>query len=329
VLLALTVFLLIAASTGSLLFAALYPRVAAGSALDQRLELISDSNPLARRPGNNDDGRRHRSVEEILREVDEKQKAAGKTRSKPSLLLRLRQANLSWSKTTYWLVRLAVGIVVLAATSLALGLGILPAIGFAITGGLAGPHLYVSYRRKARFAKFTEEFPNAVEIVVRGVKTGLPLIDCLKIIADESQEPVRGEFKKIVEDQVLGMSLAEAIERLPERIPLPEAIFFSIVVAIQSRTGGALSEALGNLARVLRDRKKMQAKIKAMSSEAKASAGIIGSLPVFVAGAVYLTSPKYIELLFITSTGHMVLYGCGIWMTIGVLVMRKMINFQF
>ena len=203
-----------------------------------------------------------------------------------------------------------------------------PSAGFAISGGFSLPHLYVSFRRKTRFARFLNEFPNAVDVVVRGVKTGLPVGECLKIIATEGRQPVRGEFRKIVDDQALGMPLAEAVQRLAERIPLPEVTFFSIVIAIQSSTGGGLAEALGNLAKVLRDRKKMLAKIQAMSSEAKASAGIIASLPVFVAGAVYLTSPSYIELLFTTLIGHVVLYGCGVWMTMGVLIMRKMINFK-
>ena len=186
-----------------------------------------------------------------------------------------------------------------------------------------------TFRRNSRFKRFSNEFPNAVDVIVRGVKAGLPLVDCLKIIAAEAQEPVRSEFKTMVQDQTLGMPLDEAVQRLPERVPLAEANFFGIVIAIQSRTGGSLSEALGNLSKVLRERKKMQAKIKAMSSEAKASAGIIGSLPVIVAGLVYLTSPDYITLLFTTTIGNAVLVASGLWMLMGCLVMRKMINFDF
>jgi tight adherence protein B len=166
-------------------------------------------------------------------------------------------------------------------------------------------------------------------VIVRGVKAGLPLIDCIKVIAVEAQEPVRSEFQQIVEDQTLGMPLAEAVARLPERIPLAEANFFAIVIIIQSRSGGSLSEALGNLSKVLRDRKKMDAKIRAMSAEAKSSAGIIGSLPIVVAVLVYFTSPDYILLLFQTTTGNIVLAGSGLWMLMGILVMRKMINFDF
>jgi tight adherence protein B len=166
-------------------------------------------------------------------------------------------------------------------------------------------------------------------VIVRGVKAGLPLIDSMKVISLEAQEPVRGEFQEIIEDQTLGMPLADAVARLPERIPLAEANFFAIVIAIQARSGGSLSEALSNLSKVLRDRKKMNAKIKAMSAEAKSSAGIIGSLPIVVTVLVYFTSPDYILLLFQTVTGNIVLAVCGMWMLMGILVMRKMINFDF
>jgi tight adherence protein B len=125
------------------------------------------------------------------------------------------------------------------------------------------------------------------------------------------------------------MPLGEACAKLYERTPVAEANFFAIVVAIQQKAGGNLAEALGNLSRVLRDRKKMKAKIQAMSQEAKASASIIGALPVAVMTLVYITSPQYISLLFTEPLGHVMLAGSAIWMLIGVLVMKKMINFDF
>src|SRR6202043_828542 len=149
--------------------------------------------------------------------------------------------------------------------------------------------------------------------------------DCLRIIANEAQEPVRGEFKVIVEEQTVGIPMGDACAKLFDRMPLPEANFFGIVVSIQQRSGGNLSEALGNLSRVLRDRKKMKAKIQAMSMEAKASAMIIGCLPPGVMLLVYITSPAYIELLWTESIGRMMLGACATWMFLGVMVMRKMI----
>ena len=176
--------------------------------------------------------------------------------------------------------------------------------------------------------RFLREFPGAVDIIVRGIKAGIPLGDCIRAIAAEAAEPIRSEFRAIVEAQSLGISVAEAVERMIERVPLPEANFFSIVISIQQKAGGNLSEALMNLSNVLRDRKKMRSKVKAMSSEAKASAGIIGALPPLVTTAVWFTSPGYISLLFTTGTGHMVLGGCACWMGLGVFIMKKMISFD-
>jgi tight adherence protein B len=168
-----------------------------------------------------------------------------------------------------------------------------------------------------------------VDVIVRGVKAGLPLGDCLRIIAAEAQEPVRGEFKIIVESQQVGIPMGEACGKLFERMPLPEANFFGIVIGIQQKAGGNLSEALANLSRVLRDRKKMKAKIRAMSMEAKASAVIIAALPFAVMLLVYISSPQYIELLWTHPTGRMMMACCAGWMMLGVFVMKKMINFDF
>jgi tight adherence protein B len=144
----------------------------------------------------------------------------------------------------------------------------------------------------------------------------------------DAQSPVKEEFKLIMDDQTLGMPLADAAERLPERIPLAEARFFATVIAIQNRTGGNLSEALSNLSKVLRERQKMKQKIKALASEAKASAIIIGIMPIFVMGALYVTAPGYISLLFITPAGNFILAASAVWMLIGILVMRRIVNFD-
>jgi tight adherence protein B len=323
-------FLLGACSVGGLLLAALYPRVKAGAALDRQLELISATGTaVALRGRATDDSRRKRAVEVTLREAEEKLKFKAEKRFKPSLLVRMRQGNISWSRKTYYLVCVATGIAAFLLILSTAGLGALPAVGFGISAGLLLPHWYVKFTRNRRFKRFAAEFPNAIDVIVRGVKAGLPLSDCLKIIAAETQEPVKGEFKILIEDHTLGMPLDEAVKRLPDRIPLSEASFFAIVIAIQSRTGGSLSEALGNLSRVLRERKKMEAKIKAMSGEAKASAGIIGALPVVVAGLLFATSPDYVALNFTTQTGRLVLAACGVLMLSGTLIMRKMINFDF
>lgn len=325
------VILLAVLSFGGIAAAALYPRLSGGSKSEKRLEAIASTKrkPVDRAAAVMDEGRRKRSVEDTLKELEEIQKSKARASKRPTLTTRMRQAGLRWSKNTYFLVCVGSAVGTFVVALVALGLGMLPAAGFGLAGGVLLPHFYINFKRKRRFKGFSAEFPNAVDVIVRGVKAGLPLIDCLKIIASEAQEPVRSEFQAIIEDQTLGMPLAEAVVRLPERVPLSEANFFAIVIAIQSRTGGSLSEALSNLSKVLRDRKKMAAKIRSMSAEAKSSASIIGALPIVVAILVYLTSPDYIMLLFNTTTGNIVLAGCGLWMLMGVLVMRKMINFDF
>jgi tight adherence protein B len=201
------------------------------------------------------------------------------------------------------------------------------AAGFAAAFGV--PQWLLKYLKKRREAKFLAAFPDAVDTIVRGIKAGLPLFESLKVVAADSSEPLKSEFLAIIETQAIGMPLGEACSRLYERMPVPEANFFGIVIAIQQKSGGNLSEALGNLSKVLRDRKKMAEKIQAMSMEAKASAGIIGSLPPVVMLLVYITTPDYIALLWTHPTGQLMLVGCGLWMSLGILVMKKMINFDF
>jgi tight adherence protein B len=209
------------------------------------------------------------------------------------------------------------------------GGGMLAAVGLGFAGGFGLPRWALGYLKRRREKKFMKALPDAVDVIVRGIKAGLPLFDSIKVVAADSPEPLRGEFLAIIETQAIGMPLGEACLRLYERMPLPEANFFGIVVSIQQKSGGNLAEALGNLSKVLRDRKKMAEKIQAMSMEAKASAGIIGSLPPIVMLLVYITTPQYMSVLWTHPTGQLMLVGCVIWMSMGILVMKKMINFDF
>jgi tight adherence protein B len=262
-------------------------------------------------------------VADTLKEIERREKNA----TKFSLEDRIKQAGLLWTRQQFYMI--SVG----AAFALAaIGFGVtrdpLFGLGGAVIGGFGLPTWILIYLKKRRLKQFLNEFPNAVDVIVRGVKSGLPLGDCLKIIAHEAGEPVRSEFRSLLEQQNLGLTLPEAVATLPRRVPLQEANFFAIVVEIQSKSGGNLSEILGNLSKVLRDRKKMAAKVQAMSTEAKSSAGIIAALPFIVAGLVYLSSPHYIRLLFVTETGKIILMGCAMMMMVGVAVMKKMINFD-
>lgn len=262
-------------------------------------------------------------IAQSLKDIENRENA----RSKLTLEQRIGQAGLNWTRQKYYVIS--------AATAVGLGLlfwigstnPILGATGLFI-GGFGLPAWFLKRCRNKRLKTFGTEFPNALDIIVRGIKAGLPVNDCLRIIATDASEPVRGEFRQIIEAQTLGLPLSEAVGKLYERMPCAEANFFGIVIAIQQKTGGNLSETLANLSRVLRERRKMRDKIQAVSMEAKASAGIIGALPPTVALLVYLTTPKYIELLWLTQMGKLAMVACGIWMMIGVLVMRKMINFD-
>ena len=207
--------------------------------------------------------------------------------------------------------------------------GLLGALGLAFAAGFGLPRWTLGYLKKRREKAFLKALPDAVDVIVRGIKAGLPLFESIKVVAADAPEPLKGEFLAIIETQAIGMPLGDACTRLFERMPVPEANFFGIVIAIQQKSGGNLSEALGNLSKVLRDRKKMAEKIQAMSMEAKASAGIIGSLPPIVMLLVYLSTPDYISLLWTHPTGQLMLVGCVIWMGMGIFVMKRMINFDF
>jgi tight adherence protein B len=199
---------------------------------------------------------------------------------------------------------------------------------FGVAGGYLLPKMYLGFRRRRFQNAFLDELPNAVEAIVRGVKSGLPLNDSIRVVAKEVKEPVRSEFQRILDQQAVGKSMAEAVPILFDRVPLPEVNFFVVVITVQQQAGGNLSEALGNLARVLRNRKRMKAKVKAMSSEAKASAGIVGSLPFAVAGLVSLTTPTYLLPLVQTSIGMIWLGVAVVLMATGIFIMNRMIQFD-
>lgn len=324
-------FIVMAAlSVGGLAIAVLFPLFSADSSKG-RMKAISSgkksestgSSFRARFTEDSKDVRR-RQIQESLNQVADKERSKKK---KITLSTKMQQAGLDSSPRAFWVASLLCGV---AFTIGSLMLGV-PLIGVAAAGfvGLLGfPKYVLRTMRIRRQNKFLNDFADAIDVMVRGLRSGLPLNEAMKIIASETGDPVGPEFTEIVEGQRLGISVDQGMERMTERMPLPEVNFLSIVMTIQSKTGGNLSEALSNLSRVLRDRKKMKAKVRAVSQEAKSSAAIIGALPFLLVGALTVINPTYLNALFHTSTGNMLLIGSGIWMTIGVLVMRQMINFQ-
>jgi tight adherence protein B len=318
------VFFLVALAIGGVAWVFVYPILSGERKAERRMAGIARAQPMAARPTRTSQKSRREQVEGTLKELEQRQKKA----KRAPLAVRISQAGLHWSKRSFLIGAAALGLVAFVA-ALMLGAGLVPALAFGFAAGGGLPLWFLKFLKKRREARFLETLPDSVDVIVRGIKAGLPLLDSLKMIASEAPEPVRSEFRSIIETQTVGIPLGEACMKLYERMPVAEANFFGIVVFIQQRSGGNLSEALGNLSRVLRDRKKMKAKIKAMSMEAKASASIIGALPIVVMTLVYLTSPSYIELLWTDQLGRMMLAACGTWMCIGILVMRKMINFDF
>jgi len=319
-------------SAGAVAYSLLFTRIANERKADRRLETVKRAETdravvKASRDRQAEVAKRRKSVQDSLKDLDERQRKRDVNVKKPPLRIQLKQAGMMVSVERFYMFSALFGAGLTAAAFLA-GVPLIVLPGILLVGALGLPRWFVSLRRGLRVKAFLNEFPNALDIIVRAVKSGLPLNDGIRLIANESPEPVRGEFRRIVEAQQLGMTIPEAAMRMPESMPCPEAGFFGIVIQIQSQAGGNLSEALGNLSRVLRDRKKMKAKVQALSMEAKASAAIIGALPFIVAFLVYLSSPNYIMPLFVTTTGHLILGIAGVWMSIGVFVMRKMMNFE-
>src|ERR1700760_4581699 len=269
-----------------------------------------------------DKAARKKQIADGLRDIEKTGKGG------VNLATKIEQAGLSITKQQYWIGSALLGLVC-GALAYVQSRSFLLALLVVVTAAVGLPQLTLARLRIRRINKFISNFPTAIDIIVRGIKSGLPLGDTIRIAAAESPMPVKSEFRRIVEALSIGMTLPEGIERMAQRVPIAETNFFSIVIAIQSKAGGNLSEALGNLSRVLRERKKMKAKITAMSMEAKASAAIIGAVPFLVVGALYVSSPKYISILWTTSHGKLISVIAICWMGIGVAMMTKTISFDF
>jgi tight adherence protein B len=320
---ALALAFLAATAIGGIAWVFIYPLLSGERKAESRRASLAKPEPTVRQADKTLRSRREQ-VESSLKDLE----ARRLKESRIPLSSRLSQAGLDWSTRKFMIASGVLAAVCFVAASLAGG-GLLGASGLAFAAGFGLPRWGLSFLKKRREKNFLKALPDAVDVIVRGIKAGLPLFESIKVVAADAPEPLKSEFLAIIETQAIGMPLGDACARLFERMPLPEANFFGIVISIQQKSGGNLSEALGNLSKVLRDRKKMADKIQAMSMEAKASAGIIGSLPPIVMLLVYLSTPDYISLLWTHPTGQLMLVGCVIWMSVGIFVMKKMINFDF
>lgn len=313
---------LAAAGAGGVAYVLIYPLLSGEARAAKRQEALIG--PKQDRRSDKPAASRRDQVAQSLKDLEQKQK----DRNKLTLENRIAQAGLTWSKPKFFAISAGLGAMLGLLLFWFTGEPIAGGAGL-FAGGFGLPRWILGYLKNKRINRYLEELPNAMDVIVRGIKSGLPLNDCLRIIASEAQEPVKSEFRHIIEQQALGISVADAVLKLYERVPVAESNFFAIVIGIQAKAGGNLSETLGNLSRVLRERKKMKSKVQAMSQEAKASASIIACLPFMVALLTYLSSPTYIELLWITTAGKIALAISACWMSVGIMVMRKMINFDF
>ena len=274
----LAMFLLVAVAVGGLAWVFIYPSLSGETKMEKRKDLVAGPGAAPVRTSRAQQKTRREQVEGSLRDLEERN---AKSKSVP-LNIKLAQAGLNWSKQRFFITAICFALTTFFVTYVLVG-DLLPALGLAFAAGGGLPFWMLKFLKKRRESRFLNAFPDAVDTIVRGIKAGLPLLDSMRMITVEAPEPLRSEFRSIMETQTVGIPIGEACGKLYERIPVPEANFFGIVISIQQKSGGNLSEALGNLSKVLRERKKMKAKIQAMSMEAKASAAIIGALPPAVA----------------------------------------------
>ncbi|WP_127144408.1 type II secretion system F family protein [Pelagibacterium montanilacus] len=307
--------------------AALVPSIVGGGRAEKRFKALQGDQQVRRvdQAASRSRDSRRRVVQDALKTQSA---ALNAKRAKKTLRLRLFQAGIK-TPPRIWVRNCAILGGVLFLVFVVLQMHVVFAAVFALAGAYVVPNIFIGNRRKAFQSAYLDELPNAVEAIVRGVRSGLPLNDSIRLVSKEVKEPVRSEFVRVLEQQSIGKSMTEAVEVLYERVPLAEVNFFIVVITVQQQAGGNLSEALGNLARVLRNRKKMKAKVKAMSAEAKASAMIIGALPLFVIGAVSVVSPRYLEPLVTTSPGVIALVSAFVMLLTGSFVMYRMIQFDY
>ena len=252
---------------------------------------------------------------------------AGANSRMEALRLRLDRTGKGWSVSQYFYASLGLGVVITALVYLKSGAPLL-SLGIGAVIGLGLPHMVVNFFIKKRTNQFNAKFPDAIELLVRGLRSGLPVTETLAVVASEVPGPVGSEFRAVTERIKIGRTMEEGLQETADKLGTAEFQFFVITLAIQRETGGNLAETLSNLSEVLRKRAQMKLKIKAMSSESKASAYIVGALPFIVFGLVYWVNPNYLEGFF--TDDRLIVTGLGglVWMSIGAFIMAKMVSFE-
>ena len=252
---------------------------------------------------------------------------AGSESRVAALSMRLHRSGKNWTLAQYAYASAGLGLTVAVLIFLKSGNALL-ALGMGVAVGAGLPHWVVNFHIKRRSGKFTTKFPDAIELLVRGLRSGLPVSETLGVVASEVPGPVGEEFKLVTERMRIGKTMEDALQETADRLNTAEFSFFCITLAIQRETGGNLAETLSNLADVLRKRAQMKLKIRAMSSESKASAYIVGSLPFIVFGMIYWINPKYLGGFFTDDRLIMIGLGGAVWMSMGAFIMAKMVSFE-
>ncbi len=254
-------------------------------------------------------------------------KVAGSGSRGEALALRLERTGKGWTTAQYLYASLGIALALTVALYLKTGAPWL-SLGVGIVAGAGLPHMAVGHFAKKRLANFNAKFPDAIELLVRGLRSGLPVTETLGVVSHEIPGPVGIEFRGVVERIRIGRTMEESLQETADRLGTPEFQFFVITLAIQRETGGNLAETLSNLADVLRKRAQMKLKIKAMSSESKASAYIVGALPFIVFALIWWINPSYIAGFF--TEDRLIIAGLGglTWMSIGAFIMAKMVSFE-
>src|SRR6476661_3525740 len=290
--------------------------------LKRRMELVKE------RHGDAIAGNAQAQIRKLFAERSKLEGYASSLIPKPALLRqRLEQTGKEISLGKYAMV--CIGIIAVVTIGLSMrGAPIILSILVGLFLGVGGPHFVIGRMIKRRITKFNNNFPDAIELMVRGLRSGLPITETLGIVAGEIPGPVGIEFRMVTDKMKIGRTMEAALQETADRLGTAEFQFFVITLAIQRETGGNLAETLSNLADVLRKRAQMKLKIRAMSSESKASAYIVGSLPFVVFGLVWMINPNYMGGFF--TDQRLIVAGIGgmIWMGIGALIMAKMVNFE-
>lgn len=244
------------------------------------------------------------------------------------LRLRLNKTGKNISFKKYVIATIVVGVIVAVIIKFLSGMSMMPSMMVGLFGGLFLPHIYINRVVKKRLAKFTQQFPEAIDLIVRGLRAGLPVTESISAVAHEMEDPIAIEFTMITDAIRLGKTLDEALWATAKRLDTPDFKFFVISLSVQQETGGNLSETLTNLTEILRGRTRLKLKIRAMISEGKASAYIIGSLPFLMCGLLSFMNYEYMSVMFTDPRGQIALVGAAIWMGIGVFILAQMINFE-